>query len=946
MNPPSIAVLSSQCLIVSGGGLDNFERQLQNTINDEGAPKTPVGGGIFKSFVQNRDKVKRFASESFNSGKADFDDQFHNTPKYLSSEGPPAYLHFNKNDIFSSSLRKERQRRFDQWLKETGQRENLEMVCRSKGCNQKEMLLSQELHHLARFFYTNTNEIKIEPSLAGNENAISENAANVTVKSIAPRRKIEVPEEDSSFLLRAQPRVLKPVAVHRDNKTSLACKIYVSMYEEPAIHPKTKRYYGGRYLRQCLLKYYPNDKTASVSIANDLTVLDRRVGQPSVEKILTKEFQNTRHSCLKVATSASLLASPLMEPNDFNACPRAGKALDFIYRIPFFSRPVVELGGKKFVIHDASSLLHHRASASCLELSDAALTAAIILRGSVGLNACSNKDDNPRSFSIQVSDGGSPLVLLRAGAPGKDGAREEARPYRPSFLRAALLVKSARQEAQNQCNGSARSSSKIKSDHWLQPTLNLLHFANSRRKEEQFLLRDLQLGMNHIDRAQLVRNGLLNPRYPTMLRGLTVKIIGAIEVKAPLTMDLLGAPTVTLFKIRCTAITEYIGEDDENSSDDISRSKSRYFREEWTVSRSQRDFAVFHKHIKTQVNATEHSVSTGAKLVGAATAISQSIVGVGHAATKRERGPLVPSLARANQVPLGLSAKKLVERRKKLLSEYLQYLTAPSNLLSRSPELLNFLGAYTSIFSSDDNCTDDEFGREDASRVELDTEKLKAGVVHVKPQTEQRRPDATPRQTNKRQAASVTPRTEASLEPLKTQPADSPQGMNLRDVRRSVFRLLKDIFDLDNASFFRSRVISVIRTMSLAFTNVQDFHLMLFKYHIKYMNGEWVSGWIFYLVEMFWPNGVFYTRGPDLTEREQLELKVNSKRLLERALPLQLKTVLGRHSDEGLDLLHEMLQNRLVLKSIAYMLLDLVWSQIFPELIDFTTGAQSLEKET
>ena len=68
--------------------------------------------------------------------------------------------------------------------------------------------------------------------------------------------------------------------------------------------------------------------------------------------------------------------------------------------------------------------------------------------------------------------------------------------------------------------------------------------------------------------------------------------------------------------------------------------------------------------------------------------------------------------------------------------------------------------------------------------------------------------------------------------------------------------------------------------------------------------------------------------------------------MLERTLPLQLKAVLGRHSDEGLDLLHEMLQNRLVLKSIAYMLLDLVWAQIFPELAEFTTGAESLERET
>ena len=213
-------------------------------------------------------------------------------------------------------------------------------------------------------------------------------------------------------------------------------------------------------------------------------------------------------------------------------------------------------------------------------------------------------------------------------------------------------------------------SQKIKSDNWLQPTLHLLHFANSRRKEEQFLLRDLQLGMYHIDRAQLCRNGLLNPRYPTVLRGLTVKVVGAIEMKPPLSVDLLVSPTLTLFKIHCTAITEYVGEDE-----DVSKSKSRYFREEWTVSRSLRDFAVFHKHIKSQVAPTEHSASTGAKLVGAATALS-SIVGVGQAVNKKERGPLVPSLSKATQVgTLGLSSKRVMEKRKKLLDEYLKYLT-------------------------------------------------------------------------------------------------------------------------------------------------------------------------------------------------------------------------------------------------------------------------------
>jgi hypothetical protein len=44
-------------------------------------------------------------------------------------------------------------------------------------------------------------------------------------------------------------------------------------------------------------------------------------------------------------------------------------------------------------------------------------------------------------------------------------------------------------------------------------------------------------------------------------------------------------------------------------------------------------------------------------------------------------------------------------------------------------------------------------------------------------------------------------------------------------------------------------------------------------------------------------------------------------------------------------MLHEMLQNRLVLKSLAYMIVDLVLVELFPELNDFVTGAECLEKD-
>ena len=61
--------------------------------------------------------------------------------------------------------------------------------------------------------------------------------------------------------------------------------------------------------------------------------------------------------------------------------------------------------------------------------------------------------------------------------------------------------------------------------------------------------------------------------------------------------------------------------------------------------------------------------------------------------------------------------------------------------------------------------------------------------------------------------------------------------------------------------------------------------------------------------------------------------------------PDQLRTVLGKHTDDGLELLHEMLQNRLVLKSMAYMIMEEIWVELFPELGDFVSGTECLEKQ-
>ncbi|KAL7497818.1 hypothetical protein ACHAWT_005738 [Skeletonema menzelii] len=1015
------SVLASQCILV-GNGFDILMQSFQNDFGqkqDDPFPqrrgrslaKEPLFsmvGSMRAKSAQNFSRIARFAQSASESFHIPFDETSSSTNKrpfsaniafqaQNNNHSTPAYLDFNKNSTFASSLRSERDRRHESWVKEISGIEKIEFFCRARGIKDKDAMVHRELHHLSRFFYAYTSEMRIEPCpMPDAESGSSEVAANITVKGVSSRRKLEVPDEDSSFLLRVQAKPLKPAGVHRDQRNpNLACKIYFAMYEEPAIHPKTKRFYGGRYLRQCLLKYYPSDRTASVSVSKDISTLDGRVNEIS-KFVLTEEFQKLRHACLKVAVGG-ILSSPLMEPTDFAATPRTGKALDFVYRSSLFGRPIVDLGGKKFIVHDAAS---HRADASALELSDASMSAAIIARGACGLNVSdSDSSTLTTNFNIQVSADGTPIVLLRAnksnnnsGSPTKEGTEEEARPYRPSFIRAALYIKSAKQEAQLLClnycirGGSARSSAKLKSDEWLQPTLILLQYANSRRQEQQsVLLRDLRLGMNHIDRGQLSRNGLLNPRYPTILRGLNTSIIGTVEAKAPSEFDLLS-PSIILYKIRCTAIAEYIGvdEDDDLAGDKADtlvekkgRTKARYFREEWTVLRSLRDFSVFHKHIKGQVAQTESSGNTGTKLAGVASSMVGNVtsaLGGANSTNQRERGPLVPSLSHATKVGAlpGLSTKKVTERRKKLLDEYLQYLVSPNNLLSQCPELLKFLGAYTPIFPVGGNAQlDDSYGREDIKRVELVTEKLKVGIVEEKHSakggetvaTPVTKPvvleAATPAGVEPTKERTIISKLEATPATTRETPTSAKNNYNsaakrlavirageirLKEVRRSIFRLLRYMFDLDNASFFRSRVISVLKTMSVAVASAQDFQTMLSQMHLKYMNGEWISGWIYYLVDMFWPDGVFYTKAPDLTEGEQLDLKRNSKKILEKMFPDQLKTVLGKHTESSQ--LHEMLQNRVVLKSMAYMIMDLVWAEIFPELGDFVTGAESLEKES
>jgi hypothetical protein len=99
-----------------------------------------------------------------------------------------------------------------------------------------------------------------------------------------------------------------------------------------------------------------------------------------------------------------------------------------------------------------------------------------------------------------------------------------------------------------------------------------------------------------------------------------------------------------------------------------------------------------------------------------------------------------------------------------------------------------------------------------------------------------------------------------------------------------------------------------------------------------------------YAIELIWPDGVFFESSPPTSAEELAEDSRKAKEVLHASFPEQLRAVLGQElTRDGLDIFHEMLQNRLVVKSLSYMLFDLLWLEVFPEIGDVLDCATVLD---
>lgn len=140
-----------------------------------------------------------------------------------------------------------------------------------------------------------------------------------------------------------------------------------------------------------------------------------------------------------------------MEVADFNATPRTGRAIDFIYKMTLFDQPAIDLAGKRFLIQDSGARGAHRADASAMEITDASLSALLLSIGrEYQPQTKEDKSADVFKHDVELGPDGYPMIFMKSSKKEGDQVNTEMKPYRTSFVRAALMISSGRQEAQLQ----------------------------------------------------------------------------------------------------------------------------------------------------------------------------------------------------------------------------------------------------------------------------------------------------------------------------------------------------------------------------------------------------------------------------------------------------------------------------------------------------------------
>jgi len=194
-----------------------------------------VASSLSLSMARGGERLQRFMSGTSTEEAPEYGPTTNASMSSLSErEGPtPRYLDFHRNMNFASSLRTERERRSESWqhVSDSMTDQSLKIVHRVKGADEEDMENHRDLHRLSRNFYSGTNTIGLKDGTRrkhpeANDSASKDADASgpadegevvrvslLTVEMVGTKRRIEIPDDDSSFLIRAQVRQCLSISV-------------------------------------------------------------------------------------------------------------------------------------------------------------------------------------------------------------------------------------------------------------------------------------------------------------------------------------------------------------------------------------------------------------------------------------------------------------------------------------------------------------------------------------------------------------------------------------------------------------------------------------------------------------------------------------------------------------------------------------------------------------
>ena len=273
------------------GGKTHLEVRDFNAMRDKNNPSRPqekrhrIGlGGLKANLENNRKRLANVASSLVKESPL----PSITTPLPVET---PSHLQFRKNNAFASSLRQDRERRMKSFSElRRGRKTSYDMICRGRGSSEKHVKEHLELHGLAAFFFRNVNMLCIRSLLHNDrKNEMGGSSSSVlATEYLSRQRRYDVPEVDSNFLIRIKPRQLQVVRTHRDQQNiDHSYYQFAAFYDEPLLHPLSKGYRGARLRKKCYLRFYPTDRSASVSLLNDNRHSDHRKGVENSKSVLS-----------------------------------------------------------------------------------------------------------------------------------------------------------------------------------------------------------------------------------------------------------------------------------------------------------------------------------------------------------------------------------------------------------------------------------------------------------------------------------------------------------------------------------------------------------------------------------------------------------------------------------------------------------------------------------